>query len=152
MVRQAILALAAATLMASCSSAPPPSARALMVDEVEPTAQIFWKSAGAISDENGITDLTPTTPEGWKKAEDATAKLVELGELLKTEDYAQDRGPGWIKFADGMIDMSKQSQKAVADRDSDKMFELGAYLYDVCSGCHQAYPATEAEAATGIKE
>jgi cytochrome c556 len=50
-----------------------------------------------------------------------------------------------------MIDMSKQAQKAVEDRNSDKIFEVGAYLYDVCSACHQTYPATEA-AAAGVKE
>jgi len=151
MVRQAILAVAATALLASCNSAPPPSVRALMKDEVQPTADIFWHSSGSVSDETGDHDLTPTTPEGWKKAQDATARLIELGELMKTEDYAKDRGEGWVKFAQGMVDMSKQAQKAVADRDSDKMFEVGAYLYDVCSACHQAYPATEAEAA-GIKE
>ena len=150
-MKRALLAISAMALLASCSSGPPPSVRKLMKDDVQPTADIFWKSSGSVSDENGMVDLTPTTEQGWKKAEDATKHLVELGELLKTDDYAKDRGAGWIKFADGMIDMSKQAQKAVADRNSDKMFEVGAYLYDVCSACHQAYPATEA-AAAGVKE
>jgi hypothetical protein len=151
MIKRAVLALSAAALLASCSDGPPPSVRALMKDDVQPTADIFWKSSGSVSDETGDHDLTPTTPEGWKKAEDATKHLVELGELLKTEDYAQGRGEGWLKFADGMIDMSKQAEAAVKSRNSDKMFEVGAYLYDVCSACHQAYPATEA-AAAGVKE
>ncbi len=150
MKRQAFWVLGAAMLLASCGGEPP-SVRKLMKDEVDPAAQIFWKSSGSVSDVNGTTDLTPTTDEQWKKVEDATKHLVELGQLMKSDDYAQDRGPAWLKFADGMIDMSKQAQQAVASRNSDRMFEIGAYLYDVCSACHQAYPAKEA-AAAGVKE
>lgn len=151
MIRQAVLALLATGLLASCGSGEKPSARALMRDEVQPTAEIYWNSSGSISDENGIRDLTPTTDEGWKKAQDAAVKLGELGKLMMTDEYAEGRGPGWLKFSQGLIDMSKQAEQAAIDRDGDGVFEKGAYLYDVCSGCHQAYPAVEASAA-GVVE
>jgi hypothetical protein len=152
MVKQAILAVAAMAFLASCGSEPPPSARALMKDEVQPTAEIYWGSAGAITDANGTVDLTPTTDEGWKKAQDSAVKLGELGKLLMTDDYAQDRGPGWLKLSQGLIDVSKRAEKAAIDRDGDAVFVVGGDIYTVCSACHQAYPATEAEAETGIKE
>lgn len=153
MTRLAILAVSAAALLASCGSGEAgPSVRQFMMDEVQPTADIFWKSSGSISDENGITDLTPTTEEGWKRAQDATKKLAEYGELLQTEPYAKDRGEGWIRLAKGLVDISKRAEQSVIERDSDKMFEIGGYVYDVCKACHQAYPATEAAEATGIEE
>lgn len=151
-MKRTMLALAAATLLASCASdAPPPSVRKLMKEEVQPTAEIYWGSAGAVSDENGLTDLTPTTDEGWNKAVASAVKLGEYGKLLLTEDYAKDRGEGWKRLAQGLVDVSKRAEKAAADHDGDAVFEVGGNIYDVCSACHQAYPATEA-AAAGVVE
>lgn len=151
-MKQGVLAVLAASLLASCGGPEKPSAMLLMRDEVQPTAEIFWGSSGSISDENGMHDLTPTTEEGWKKTLDSTVKLRELGELLKSEAYAQDRGEGWVRFSQGLIDVSKRAEQSVRDRDSDKMFEVGGHVYDVCKACHEAYPATEAGEETGRME
>lgn len=153
MKRQAILAIGAAACLAACTGGKePPSVRKLMKDEVQPTAEIFWNSSGSVSDESGEHDLTPTTEEGWKKARDAAAKLGEYGELMMTKDYAADRGEAWIKFSRGLVDISKRAEQAAANHDGDAMFEVGAYVYDVCSACHQAYPATEAAEENGAPE
>ncbi|MCB5425879.1 hypothetical protein H0274_11465 [Altererythrobacter sp. CC-YST694] len=151
MIRNTIVALAGLALLAGCGEKQPEmaSVRDLMKNEVQPTAEIYWGSAGAVSDENGITDLTPTTEEGWQKARDAATKLGELGKKMMEPEYSKDRGEAWIRLSQGLIDVSKVAEKAAADKNPDKVFEVGGTIYDVCTACHQAYPQSEAPPAEG---
>ncbi len=151
MIKKTIVALAGLALLAGCGEKEPEmaSVRDLMKDEVQPTAEIFWGSAGAVSDENGTKDLTPTTDEGWQKTRDSAVKLGELGKKLMEPQYSKDRGEAWIKLSQGLIDVSKLAEKAAADKSGDAVFEVGGTIYDVCTACHQAYPQSEAPAAEG---
>ncbi len=144
------MAFAMLACLAACSAAPPPpSVRDLMKDQIQPQADIFWNSAGSVSDESGMHDLTPTTDKGWENTRAAAARITGYGNLLMTADYAKDRGEGWIRFAKGMIAVGQRAEQAAADHDGDAVFEIGGALYDVCSACHQAYPQTETPAEDG---
>ncbi|OJW73836.1 MAG: hypothetical protein BGO57_04295 [Sphingomonadales bacterium 63-6] len=157
MIRNTIVALAGLALLAGCGGneaegekkSEMASVRDLMKDEVQPTAEIYWGSAGSVSDENGMTDLTPTTDEGWQKTRDSAVKLGELGKKLMEPQYSKDRGEGWIRLSQGLIDVSKIAEQAAADKNPDKVFEVGGTIYDVCTACHQAYPQSEAPSAEG---
>ncbi|KPL68661.1 hypothetical protein SZ64_11445 [Erythrobacter sp. SG61-1L] len=154
MIKNSIVALAGLALLSGCGAKEPEmaSVRDLMKDEVQPTAEIFWNSAGAVSDENGTRDLTPTTDEGWQKTHDAATKLGELGKKLMEPQYSKDRGEAWMRLSQGLIDVSKLAEQAAADKSGDKVFEVGGTIYDVCTACHQAYPQSEAPAAEGEGE
>jgi hypothetical protein len=115
------------------------SLQQLMDTVMEPDAQIFWRSSGAVNDVGGSRDLTPTTAEGWAAAQSAAATVAETGNLLLTPMYSKDRGADWIEFAQDLVRAGKQAETAAIDRDGDAMFETGAKLSEACSACHQAY-------------
>jgi hypothetical protein len=140
------LGIAALTLLAGCESAPEPNhTKILMRDEVQPQADIFWKSAGTIVDQTGEHDLVPTTDEGWAKTRAAAQAVIAAGELLQTPQYAEGRGEGWIRLSKGLVDIARQAEQAAIDKDGEAVFTVGGTMYDVCSACHQAYPPAEGE-------
>lgn len=118
----------------------PESVKEMMRDAVQPTAEVYWGSAGWIIDESGEHDLTPTTEEGWKKAQDAAVQIGQFGVLLGSEEYTRGRGEDWAKFAKGLTEISKEAEKAAIDKNSDAVFEVGGRVYNVCKACHEAYP------------
>jgi hypothetical protein len=117
----------------------------LMAEEVQPTAEVYWNSAGYVIDESGETDLTPTTEEGWARTLESTRKLQQLGELLQTPEYAEGRGEDWIEFSRSLVEISKRAEQTAIDRDSEAIFEVGGIIYRVCTACHQVYPASQPE-------
>ncbi len=117
----------------------------LMAEEVQPTAEVYWNSAGYVVDESGETDLTPTTEEGWAATLESTRKLQRLGELLQTPEYAEGRGEDWIAFSKSLVEISKRAEQTALDRDSEAIFEVGGVIYRVCTACHQVYPASQPE-------
>lgn len=145
--------LSAVALLAGCdqgSQAPEKTVQQLMAEDVQPTAQIYWDSIQFISDETGDHDIFPKTDADWKKTKDAATRLGELAELLKTPGYTEGRNADWTQFANSLGEVTVLAEQAAEDRDTDKIFEVGGVMYNVCSACHQIYPATtgpEAEAA-----
>jgi len=117
----------------------------LMAGEVQPTAEVYWNSAGYVIDENGETDLTPTTDEGWAATLESTRKLQQLGQLLQTPEYAEGRGEDWIAFSKSLVEISQRAEQTAMDRDSEAIFEVGGIIYRVCTACHQVYPASQPE-------
>ena len=111
----------------------------LMAYVLEPQAQVFWGSAGFIIDEEGETDLTPTTEEGWLATRSAAATVTEMGNLLMTPMFAEGRGDDWITYSRALVEVGQKAEQAAADKDSDAVFETGGLMYNVCRACHQAY-------------
>lgn len=153
-------ALAAALLLAACSGTGEPeqetfiqahTIQELMADVMEPTAQVYWKSAGYVIDETGEHDLTPTTEEGWLATRTSAATITEMGNLLMTPPFSEGRGDDWIEFSRALVEIGKQAEQAAVDRDSEAIMDIGGTLYNVCSACHQIYPP-EAGAATNTAE
>lgn len=156
MTKARFLAVAGAALLAACGGAGGDGAEGaaaeravkvqkLMADEVQPTAEVYWNSAGYVIDESGEVDLTPTTEEGWAATLESTRKLQRLGELLQTPEYAEGRGEDWTEFSQSLVEISKRAEQTALDRDSDAIFEVGGIIYRVCQSCHQAYPASQPE-------
>ena len=145
MRKSAFLTIAALALLAGCNqgpAAPEKTVQQLMAEDVQPTAKIYWDSVQFISDETGDHDIFPKTDEDWARTKGAATRLVELGELLKTPGYTEGRNEDWITFANGLIDVAKLAEQAAEERNTDKIFEVGGTMYNVCSACHQVYPAT----------
>ncbi|MEO6388385.1 MAG: hypothetical protein ABIT16_01345 [Croceibacterium sp.] len=147
------LTLAAIVLLSGCGSkvaAPEQTVQQFMAKDVQPTAQTYWDAVQYVSDETGNHDILPQTDADWQKVKDAATKLVGYADLLKTPAYSDGRGDDWQQFANSLSDVAKQAEAAAAEKNPDKIFEVGGTMYSVCSACHMVYPATtgpEAEAA-----
>lgn len=139
------LALAGAVLLAGCNSEPEVDVKAMMANEVQPTADIYWKSvrfeSELVDGEVVERDIRPTTDAEWEKVRQAAEDIAKFGELLQTDAYTEGRRADWTQFAKGLVDSAKLAEQAAVEQDTDKVFEVGYTVYSVCSACHAAYPA-----------
>ena len=147
-----IAAAAMAALLGACSQqaeAPEKTVQQLMAQDVQPTAEIFWNSVQFISDETGDHDIKPETDADWARTKASAVKLGELAALLRTPGYTEGRGEDWTTFANSLTEVAKLAEQAADARDPDKIFEVGGTMYNVCTACHQVYPATTGPEAEG---
>ncbi len=130
--------------LASCSvsgegDAPQTSTKAMMADDVQPTAEVYWNAVQYISDENGSREIVPETEAEWQRTEQAAQQLKKLGEDLKRAEYAANKGTDWKDFAQGLVDAAGQAEQAAKAQSPDKVLQAGGTLYNVCSACHEVY-------------
>lgn len=154
-MRPFAIAIIGAALLAACSKQEPQAIqpqyvrahdiKQLMATVVQPQADVFWKSAGTVTDETGEHDLTPTTDEGWLRTRSAAATVTEMGNLLMTPLYAEGRGEDWMKFSKALVEIGQRAEKAAVDKSSDAIFDVGGTMYNVCTACHQVYPPAAGE-------
>jgi len=155
MTKTGLIAAAMAALLAACGQgveAPEKTVQQLMAEDVQPTAEIYWDSVQFISDETGDHDIKPETDAEWARTKAAATRLGELAVLLRTPGYTEGRGEDWTTFASSLSDVAKLAEQAAEERDTDKIFEVGGTIYNVCSACHQVYPATTGPEAEGGEE
>jgi len=141
----AIVAVAGAAFLTSCNqgpATPEKTVQQLMKEDVQPTAQEYWDAVQFVSDETGDHDIFPQTDADWAKTKAAATKLREFADLLKTPGYTEGRNEDWTTFANSMGEVATQMEEAAEQHDTDKVFEVGGTMYNVCSACHQVYPAT----------
>lgn len=153
-MKKAIFATLAVALVSACGDeAPTPdrTVQQLMAEVVQPTTEIYWDSVQYISDEEGMHEIFPRTDEDWQRTRDAAVRIQELGELLQTPAYSQDRGEDWIQISRSLVEVGQLAEQAAIERDVDKVFEVGGTIYNVCSACHQVYPATTGPEAEGAE-
>jgi hypothetical protein len=140
-----IAAATLAALLGACNQGPEKpekTVQQLMAQDVQPTAEIYWNSVQFISDETGDHDIKPETDADWAKTKAAAVRLQELAALLRTPGYTEGRGEDWTTFANSLTEVSKLAEQAADAKDPDKVFEVGGTMYNVCTACHQVYPAT----------
>jgi len=149
-----IAAAAVALLTAGCNqgpAAPEKTVQQLMAEDVQPTAKIYWDAVQYISDESGDHDIKPETDADWAKTKAAATRLGEFAALLRTPAYTEGRGTDWTTFANSLTEVAKLAEQAADEKNPDKVFEVGGTIYNVCSACHQVYPATTGPEAEGQK-
>ena len=151
MIRRTLTLFALAAVLAGCSAEPKASVKKYMAGEVQPTAEVYWNAVQFISDEQGDHDIFPRNDAEWEDVRQAAVRLGEIGAELKDPKYAEGRGAAWIDFADGLVEVAGQAEKAAADKSTEAVFEVGGTVYSVCSACHQAYPPAD-EVAEGSNE
>jgi hypothetical protein len=140
-----IAAAAMAALLGGCNQGPETpdkTVQQLMAEDVQPTAKIYWDSVQFISDETGDHDIKPETDADWAKTKAAAVKLGELAALLRAPAYTEGRGEDWTTFANSLTEVAKLAEQAADEKSTDKVFEVGGTIYNVCTACHQVYPAT----------
>ena len=155
MTKGSIAATALLGLLTACgqqAATPDKTVQQLMADDVQPTADIYWKSVQFISDETGDHDLFPQPDAEWDRVKAAATRLGEFGELLQTPGYSEGRGDDWLQFARSLVEVSKLAEQAAEEKSTDEVFEVGGTVYSVCSACHQVYPPAEGLPEDGAAE
>jgi hypothetical protein len=113
------------------------STKQVMNQVITPAWDAYRNSSGFVDSAAGSHDLTPTTDEGWRAADNAATSLVEAGNLLLLP--GRSKGGDWNKAASEMSRVALEARAAVEARDSKRMFDIGGRLYQACSDCHQEY-------------
>ena len=138
-----LAALAALSGCAADAPEPPPFAavaddRQLMLSVLEPAAETYWDAVGVIVDEEGTHEIEPRSDEEWEAVVNAAYQLAESGNLLLMEERAQGRAH-WSAMSRSMIEVGRRAIEAAEARDPEAVFDMGAELYFVCTGCHSVY-------------
>lgn len=110
----------------------------LMFHVVEPAAQTYWGAVGWIVDEEGEHYIRPESEEEWIAVENAAFTVAESGNLLMMAERALD-DDGWITMSRSLVDVGERAVRAAEEMDEQRVFDLGAEMYYVCSNCHARY-------------
>jgi hypothetical protein len=155
------------TMLAACSGEPEAedaeadyvqarTTQQLMAHVVQPNSEIYWNAvryeSELVGDEVVTRDIMPETDEDWLRIRTAAATVSEMGNLLMTPLYAEERGADWIDFSRGLVEAGQLAERAAIDEDVDAVFEAGAIVYNVCQACHQMYPPSELPAGMSEEE
>ena len=109
-----------------------------MAHVLEPMADVLWKSAGWILDENeGYYELYPTDDESWLNVHNHGAMIVEAGNLMLLPGRSLDGA--WTTYAQATSEVGLRIMSAADAQNNEDLFQAGAQLYSVCTACHQAY-------------
>jgi hypothetical protein len=138
------IACAALALLA-CDRAPPPppftavaDVRQLMASVIEPAAEVYWDAVGSVVDEKGTTEIAPKTEAEWTAVRNAAYVVAESGNLLMMAGRARDTGE-WMTLSRSMLESSRRALEAAEAKDPQRVFDVGAELYDTCVACHAKY-------------
>jgi hypothetical protein len=112
----------------------------LMNTIVDPAADAYWDAVGWIIDSTGTTEIRPRTPEEWEAVRNNAYQVAESGNLMMMEGRGIDE-PEWIAFAQAMVVAGRRAIEAAEAQDVMGVFDTGADLYAVCTGCHSVYAA-----------
>ena len=112
----------------------------LMITVVEPAAEVYWDAVGWIIDASGTTEIRPRTPEEWEMVRNAAYQVAESGNLMMMGDRAVPEA-AWTGFSQAMISVGRRAIEAAEARDPQGVFDVGAEIYAVCTGCHATYAA-----------
>src|SRR3954453_2847051 len=93
--------LMVALLACSGCSPPPPPPRPVAVTPVlnlkqvmewviDPAADVIWDSVKSVITESGTKEIAPQTDEQWAAVRNASATLIEAGNVLMMEGRARD--------------------------------------------------------------
>ncbi len=110
----------------------------LMLHVVEPAAQTYWGAVGWVLDAEGEHYIRPESEEEWLAVENAAFSVAESGNLLMMAGRALD-DDGWMAMSRALVDVGERALRAAEAMDEQGVFDLGAEMYYVCSGCHAAY-------------
>ena len=122
----------------------------LMNTVVDPAADVYWDAVGWIIDASGTIEIRPESPEEWEAVRNAAYQVAESGNLMMMRDRAVDE-PEWTVFSQAMISVGRRAIEAAEARDEQGVFDVGAEIYAVCTGCHATYAVETLRPGTRIE-
>ncbi len=135
--------LALPILLSGCMAAEEPytpvaDLAELMRTVVDPAADFYWDAVGWIIDENGTEEIRPRSPEEWDLVRNAAFVVAESGNLMMMQGRAIDE-EAFSTFAQAMVSVGRRAIEVAEARDEMGVFDVGAEMYAVCTGCHATY-------------
>jgi hypothetical protein len=163
--------------VAACQQSAPPAAAApqappyaptttikdLMLNVIDPAADVVWLSVTTVQSAEGTVDTAPKNDEDWQKVRQGAITLVEAANLLMIpgrhvakpgeksevpgvelepsemeEMINKDRG-AWDTRATALHDAATAVLAAAEAKDAAKVFEIGEQIELACEGCHKHF-------------
>ena len=122
----------------------------LMNTVVDPAADVYWDAVGWIIDASGTTEIRPGSPEEWEAVRNAAYQVAESGNLMMMTGRAVDE-PEWMAFSQALISVGRRAIEAAEAQDEQGVFDVGAEIYAVCTGCHATYAVETLRPGTRIE-
>lgn len=146
MAQRVCAALAALVLMGCEPNAPQPpqpfktevTMKDLMKHAIDPAADIVWAASGYVVDENGTTELSPKTAEGWSVVENNATIVAELSNALLIPGRSPEE-PQWTQFAQQLHSAAMAAKRAAAAHDKSALLSTGGDIFAACTACHKRY-------------
>jgi hypothetical protein len=110
----------------------------LMSAIVDPAADFYWDAVGWIVDSTGTEFIRPQSPEAWDSVRNAAFVVAESGNLMMMQGRAIDE-EAYSTFALAMVTVGQRAIEVAEARDEMGVFDVGAEMYAVCTGCHATY-------------
>ena len=110
----------------------------LMSTVVDPAADFYWDAVGWIIDSTGTEFIRPQSPEAWDSVRNAAFVVAESGNLMMMQGRAIDE-EAFMAYAQAMVTVGQRAIEAAEARDEMGVFDVGADMYAVCTGCHSTY-------------
>jgi drug/metabolite transporter (DMT)-like permease len=123
------------------SLVPVASVKQIMNGIVAPAATSVFDAVSTVVTAEGIKEKVPATDAEWEALGNSAAALVEAGNLMLIGQRAVDHGE-WVTMSKALIDAGTRTLRAVEEKNSQKVFELGETLYEACDNCHRKYQRT----------
>ncbi len=135
--------LALPILLSGCMPAEEPytpvaNLQELMATVVDPAADFYWDAVGWIVDASGTEFIRPQSPEEWNLVRNAAFAVAESGNLMMMQGRAIDE-EAFMAYAQAMVTVGQRAIEAAEARDEMGVFDVGADMYAVCTGCHSTY-------------
>jgi hypothetical protein len=130
-------------LLFGCTAAEEPytpvaNLQELMATVVDPAADFYWDAVGWIIDSTGTEQIRPTSPEEWDLVRNAAFVVAESGNLMMMQGRAIPE-EAYSTYAQAMVDIGRRAIEVAEARDEMAVFDVGAEMYAVCTGCHATY-------------
>jgi hypothetical protein len=125
--------------------APPPSPftttlelKQVMQWVIDPAADVIWDSVKSVITEKGTQETAPQTDADWDKVRDASAALIEAGNLLVIDGRMRDN-KAWVAGARRLSEAAGHALKAAQTKNTALLFDEGGNIYKACAACHAQY-------------
>ncbi len=109
-----------------------------MATVVDPAADFYWDAVGWIIDSTGTEEVRPRSPEAWDSVRNAAFVVAESGNLMMMQGRAIPEET-FTTYAQAMVEVGRKAIEVAEARDELAVFDVGAEMYAVCTGCHATY-------------
>ena len=110
----------------------------VMAHLLTPASEKIWNASGFIITKEGEFSLEPINQEEWNEVIFGAKVIMESTFILNRPDRAKGR-EDWIRFSELLEPIGKKALEAAESKDSEKLFSVGADLYQACVACHNVY-------------
>src|SRR5690606_16089101 len=114
---------------------PVATVKELMNGPIQWAADAYWQSVSITVDLEGTHENFPESDDEWHDVWAAALTVAESGNLLMMAPRAQDDRV-WMRLSEALVTVGLEAAEAAKAQDTDKVFDAGEKVYNVCTTCH----------------